>query len=84
MHDTVLVMQKFSSSLKDKVDKFDPLSETRHIPHFMKIEIRPNIGIIIVCGSEKWKRSVAWFPSYGVKCIADAEHNFMRSAMLLR
>ena len=22
---------------------------------------------------KKWKRSVAWFPSYGVKCIADVE-----------
>ena len=25
---------------------------------------------------KKWKRSVAWFLSYGAKCIAEAEHNF--------
>ena len=27
---------------------------------------------------KKWKRSVAWFPSYIAKCIADAERNFLR------
>ena len=23
---------------------------------------------------KKWKQSVAWFPSYRVKCITDAQH----------
>ena len=27
---------------------------------------------------KKWKQSVAWFPSCGVKCIADAERKFLR------
>ena len=27
---------------------------------------------------KKWKRSVAWFLSYGAKCIADVECNFSR------
>ena len=65
------------------------LSETWHITHFMKIEIRPEIGIpIFSCvARKKWKRSVAWFPSYRAKCVAEAERNFSRKRnvfMLLR
>lgn len=70
MHDTVLVMQKLSSSLKDKVDKFDPLSENPVHLHFIKIEIKPEIGII-VCSSKKRLQN------YGVKWIIDMEHNFL-------
>ena len=49
----------------------------RHITHFMKIEIRPEIDIPMCnfASGKIWKRSVAWFPSYGVKCVADAERN---------
>jgi len=41
----------------------------------MKIEIRHEIGILMFnCAAvKKWKRSVAWFPSYGAKRIADTE-----------
>ena len=55
-------------------------AKTRHIAHFMKIEIRPEIGIPMCncAAGKKWKRSVAWFPSYRAKCVADAERNFSR------
>ena len=33
---------------------------------------------------KKWKRLVAWFPSYGAKRIADAECKFSRKLALLR
>ena len=58
----------------------DPLSENRHIPHFTKIEIRLEIGISMFnCPAvKKWKRSVAWFPSYGAKRIKDTECKFSR------
>ena len=48
--------------------------------HFMKIEIRPEVSILMFnCAAvKKWKRSVAWFPNYGAKCIADAERKFPR------
>ena len=41
--------------------------------------IRPDINIP-TCNNfceakEKWKQSFAWFPSYRVKCVADAECN---------
>ena len=47
----------------------------------MKIEIRPEIGISMFnCAAvKKWKRSVAWFASYGVKRIADAERNLRKT-----
>ena len=36
------------------------------------------------CASgKKWKRSVAWFPSYRVKCVADAERNFSRKCNVI-
>ena len=49
--------------------------KTWHIPHFMKIDIRPEIGISMFnCAAvKKWKRSVAWFLSYGAKRIVDTE-----------
>ena len=53
---------------------------TRHITHFMKIEIRPESGIPMCncAAGKKWKRLVAWFPNYRAKCVADAERNFSR------
>ena len=50
----------------------------------MEIEIRPEIGILVFnCAAvKKWKQSVAWFPSYGVQRITDAEHE--KNAMFLR
>ena len=46
----------------------------------MKIETRPEIGISMFnCAAvKKWKRSIACFPSYGAKCIADTERKFSR------
>ena len=46
----------------------------------MKIKIKPEIGISMFnCAAvEKWKRSVAWFPSCGAKSIMDTERNFSR------
>ena len=40
-------------------------AKTRHIPHFMKIKIRPEIRISMFnCAAvKKWKRSVGWFLS---------------------
>ena len=60
-------------------------AETRHIAHFMKIEIRPEIGISMFnCPAVKnWKRSVAWFRSYGAKRIEDAERKFSRKRNIL-
>ena len=55
-------------------------AKTQHIPHFMKIEIRPEIGISMFnCAAvKKWKWSVVWFLSYEAKHIADAECKFLR------
>jgi len=55
----------------------------------MKIEIRLEISISMFnCAAvKKWKRSVAWFPSYGAKRITDTERKFSRKCnafMLLR
>ena len=52
----------------------------------MKIKIRPEIGTSMFncVAVKKWKRSVAWFPSYGVKCIADVEGNFSRKRNVKR
>ena len=38
----------------------------------MKIEIRPEISILMCnCAAVKrWRRSVAWFPSYEAKCMS--------------
>ena len=49
----------------------------------MKIEIRPEISVLMFnCAVVKnWKRSVAWFQSYGAKCIVDANANFQENAM---
>ena len=48
--------------------------KTRHIAHFMKIEIRPEISIPMCncAAGKKWKRSAAWFPSYRAKCVGGA------------
>ena len=53
--------------------------KTRHIPHFIKTKVRPEIGIpMFNCAAVKqWTRSVAWFLSYGAKCIADVEHVYV-------
>ena len=55
-------------------------AKTRHISQLMKRYIRPEIGMpMLNCAVvKKWKRSVAWFPSYSAKCIADMECNFSR------
>ena len=55
-------------------------AKTRHIPHFMKIEIRLEISRwkYNCVAVKKWKWSVAWFPSYGVKGTPNVEHNFSR------
>ena len=55
-------------------------AKTWHIPHFMKIEIRPEISTpMFNCAAmKKWKWSFAWFPSYEAKRNADAECNFLR------
>ena len=63
----------------------DPLSENVvHCAFYMKIEIRPKIGIPMCncVAGKKWKWSVAWFPSYRAKCIMDA--TFRENAMFLR
>ena len=46
----------------------------------MKIKIRPEI-CISMCNYatvKEWKRSVAWFLSFGAESVADAERNFSR------
>ena len=55
-------------------------AKTRHIPHFLKIEIRLEIGILMLncVVVKKWQWSVAWFPSYGAKRIANVERKFSR------
>ena len=53
-------------------------AKTRHIPHFMKIKTRNWYIDVYLCSRNKWTRSVAWFLSYGAKCIADVECNFSR------
>ena len=63
--------------------------KTRRILHFMKIKIRPEVGISMCnyAAVRKWKGSVAWFLSCRVKNIADVECKFSRKHnlfMLLR
>ena len=55
-------------------------AKTRHIPHFMRIEIRPEIGTSMFncSAAKKWKWLVVWLPSSGAKHIADTEHKFSR------
>ena len=54
--------------------------------HFMKIEIKLEISIPMCncAAGKKWKRSVAWFPSYRAKCVANVERKFSRKRTLLR
>ena len=63
----------------------DPLSENPAHPGFYEIEIRLEIGISMFnCSAvNKWKQSVAWFPSYGAKSIADAEAIFFLGPVLM-
>ena len=64
-------------------------AKTRHIEHFMKIEMRLEIDILM-CNSaagKTWKQLVAWFLSYRAKCVVNVERNFSRKRnvfMLLR
>ena len=61
--------------------KCGPLSENPALCAFC--ENRDNTGNryidVQLCGSEKWKRSVAWFPSYEVKCITDRMQLFEKT-----
>ena len=74
---------KLSSALQQSCRKptyVTRWAKTRHIPHFVKIEIRSEIGISIFnyTAVQKWQWSVAWFPSYRAKRITDTEHRFSR------
>ena len=54
--------------------------KSRHIPHFMQIEIRLEIGILMSSCTpvKKWKRLFVWFSSCGVKRFTDVEHNYLK------
>ena len=48
---------------------------------FNEIKVRLEIGILMFnyAAVKNWMRLVAWFSSYGVKCLADTEHNVLRN-----
>ena len=58
----------------------DPLSKNPAHPEFYENRDKTGNRYIVVwfCSSEKWKQSVAWFPSYRVKRIVDVERKFSR------
>ena len=47
-------------------------AKPRHIEHFMKIEIRLEISMLMLCSRIKWKQSVTYYASYNYFCITHA------------